>query len=58
MPTVEELPDTDPKWIEAKTHETRPGIRVEKEAPVIKLLAEHNIRIAYGFAIVFHPPTR
>jgi len=40
--------------VQAKTIETLSGIWIEEYGPIIKLLSEHDIRIAYGFITVFH----
>lgn len=51
MPAVKELPKADPGGVQAKTM-TRIGVK--QNGPVVKLLAEHNQRVGYGFVIVFH----
>jgi hypothetical protein len=51
MPAVKELPKVDPGGVQAKTM-TRIGVK--QNGPVVKLLAEHDERVGYGFVIVFH----
>ena len=54
MLSVKKLPNVDAAGIEAKTTKTKARIGVEKNRPVVKLLPEHHIGIAYGPFIVFH----
>jgi hypothetical protein len=43
--------------VQAKTTETKTGIGVEENGPVVKLLPEDDVRVGYGFVTVFHDST-
>jgi hypothetical protein len=48
---VKELPQVSAGGVQAKA---TTGIGVEENRPVVKLLAEHDERVGYGSAVVFH----
>jgi hypothetical protein len=54
VPSVKELPHVDAGGVQAKTTETKSGIGVEQNSPVVKLLPEHQVWGRYGFFSVFH----
>ena len=54
VPPVNEFPYIDADRAQA---ETVTGVRVKQNGPVIKLLSEHDPRIAYGFITVFDHST-
>jgi hypothetical protein len=54
VPPVKELPQIDARGIQTKT---MTGIGVEENGPVVKLLPEDDLRVGYGFFIVFHGMT-
>jgi hypothetical protein len=48
---VQELPDVDAGGAQAKA---MTGVGVEENGPIVKLLPEQHVWVAYGFFIVFH----
>ena len=54
MLPVKELPQISTDRIEAKTIVTKIRIGIEEHGPVVKLLPEHDIRIAYRSVVIVH----
>ena len=48
--SVKEFPQVDAGGVQAKT---TTGVGVKENSPVVKLLAEHDVRVSYGFFTVF-----
>ena len=51
MRTVKELPHEDAGWVQAKA---MTAVGVEENCPVVELLPEYDVRIAYRFVTVVH----
>ena len=48
------FPQVSAGGVQAKTTETKTGIGVEENGPIVKLLPEHDYRVGYRFFIVLH----